>query len=993
MTSTSASTTPGNRQAASAAATVLGSNINPAKSTPVKGTSGNRSRHASPDKGHAAYLRQRDEIERETMTIAGIKLDEWFTDALFHNGSAPDMPDDIKPVRVELEKTEVEMYPGLCALIGKMLEKAGCEDLAVYSCDNHPQLKGVDAKQNWYRPDIALYPTTPEAVKAYEFASATAAAKKHSKDSQASDMTSARPPIATSDTTSEVAASASNVPLTSKAASNRPQDPVGGPLPQPAEPEAIQATHVSELEDLPRLKARVAWSWMELLVEVKKGSGAFSLMNAGEPVLRGYKSRLYRGQLIQYAREVFSHQHRQFLFGINIQRDKARFLRADRNGILATEQFDYVEDPSPLWRFIYLFTRMSASQRGHDTTATLASEEESQLFRELWKTQPEVERNPALQELLKNAAAPGWPVYALCIKSKWSTPGTFLDADNPNIIPSTHRLLVGKPAYKSDSLVGRGGKAFVAYDLEEKVAVWVKDYWRKMKDGPSEFEIYQILFRKKATGMNSLTVRAGGDVERPPDEAEYRGGNSESEHSPADAPSPSWQNTVMAWADKGVVERHHCRLVFKEVCRTLLQFRTWKEVVRTFVGALKAHYLAFTNAEILHRDISVANILIYDPPDGSKSVGVLADWDLAKETRHLGVASQSSRSGTWQFLSIAKQCWKPPTEKIDSLADDLESFCHVLSWCVLKFCNHSRSDDPYLASTFYDYFDKSDPSMLQWDGNAKFFKLSKGKALVTGMGGRYDSPLSKLVDNLARLCKEHYNSPGIWEQWEAALPSHGKEYTDAEPAYTDEFGDLSQFEPDPPRTQGPDPEPGFESPFKTHRQVIVKFRDAASARDDLWWGIEKVPDQVPHLPLFPSTLSGTKRDSSNASLPGGSSHASTSRKRPKLQGSDSTKASSHASLEPDSQASSRAPSPSQNPGSRSGTPLLAASLAGMRIETSSESSSSRDPFLDDGSGSGLAEDRGKGKATGKGKGKGKGKGRGRGKGGLDRVAALRKQGE
>ena len=47
------------------------------------------------------------------MTIAGIKLDEWFTDALFHNGSAPDMPDDIKPVRVELEKTEVEMYPGL----------------------------------------------------------------------------------------------------------------------------------------------------------------------------------------------------------------------------------------------------------------------------------------------------------------------------------------------------------------------------------------------------------------------------------------------------------------------------------------------------------------------------------------------------------------------------------------------------------------------------------------------------------------------------------------------------------------------------------------------------------------------------------------------------------------------------------------------------------------------------------------------------------------
>ena len=47
------------------------------------------------------------------------------------------------------------------------------------------------------------------------------------------------------------------------------------------------------------------------------------------------------------------------------------------------------------------------------------------------------------------------------------------------------------------------------------------------------------------------------------------------------------------------------------------------------------------NANILHRDISPFNILIYDPPDGTKSVGILADWDLAEEERSLGVVSQS----------------------------------------------------------------------------------------------------------------------------------------------------------------------------------------------------------------------------------------------------------------------------------------------------------------------------------------------------------------
>ena len=116
MTSTLSSAASGIGQAAPAAgqdtATAPDSQTHLAKSTPVKGTSGNKNRHAGTDTGNAAYIRERDEIERETMTIAGIKLDEWFTDAFFHGGSVPDMPDDIKPV-VELSKTEVEMYPGL----------------------------------------------------------------------------------------------------------------------------------------------------------------------------------------------------------------------------------------------------------------------------------------------------------------------------------------------------------------------------------------------------------------------------------------------------------------------------------------------------------------------------------------------------------------------------------------------------------------------------------------------------------------------------------------------------------------------------------------------------------------------------------------------------------------------------------------------------------------------------------------------------------------
>lgn len=53
-------------------------------------------------------------------------------------------------------------------------------------------------------------------------------------------------------------------------------------------------------------------------------------------------------------------------------------------------------------------------------------------------------------------------------------------------------------------------------------------------------------------------------------------------------------------------------------------------------GIIAAHMLAYRNAKILHRDVSIGNMLIVERevggPDGSKLQrrGLLTDWELSK---------------------------------------------------------------------------------------------------------------------------------------------------------------------------------------------------------------------------------------------------------------------------------------------------------------------------------------------------------------------------
>ncbi|KIP02472.1 hypothetical protein PHLGIDRAFT_79080, partial [Phlebiopsis gigantea 11061_1 CR5-6] len=96
---------------------------------------------------------------------------------------------------------------------------------------------------------------------------------------------------------------------------------------------------------------------------------------------------------------------------------------------------------------------------------------------------------------------------------------------------------------------------------------------------------------------------------------------------------------------------------------------------------------AHSNIGLLHRDLSIGNIMI-----DRSGRGVLNDWDHAGSVeepargvvslrQHAERSSSDNRQGTWRFMSIPLLS-KP--EKLHDIADDLESVYWVLLYGAMK---------------------------------------------------------------------------------------------------------------------------------------------------------------------------------------------------------------------------------------------------------------------------------------------------------------------
>ena len=343
------------------------------------------------------------------------------------------------------------------------------------------------------------------------------------------------------------------------------------------------------------------------------------------------------GQMAEYVSKVLQHQFILFFFTIFVCREYAWLLRWDRAGLVVSERFNFIDHPHVLHRFLYRFARLDDLQRGRDMTVSPATAQDLQLIRSFdlntltdWQ-----------KDAFRVAFTSGHPIYSIEVPQGDTISPSDLKAGMKTpqsawSVPSEEmrRFLVGKPRFTGSSVVGRGTRAHIAYDVSGNRLVFCKEYWRL--DVPSHYPEGDILMRLHSMGVPYIaTPIVAGDV--------CSGGRIHRTHSQAFRPRSRAQYI-------------QCRVIVVEVAEPLENYKTSQQLVAVMCHALlgpllllkpsfvfisnflTAHEGAWKHAQVLHRDISAHNILIYRYRDASgilRVAGMLIDWGLCKLMKDL----------------------------------------------------------------------------------------------------------------------------------------------------------------------------------------------------------------------------------------------------------------------------------------------------------------------------------------------------------------------
>ncbi|PIL30475.1 hypothetical protein GSI_07174 [Ganoderma sinense ZZ0214-1] len=403
------------------------------------------------------------------------------------------------------------------------------------------------------------------------------------------------------------------------------------------------------------------------------------------------------GQHVAYAAEVFARQPRTFLFTVALSGSRARLLRWDRAGGVATEAFDLREQPGLLCEFLWRFSQASCAGRGHDTSVQAATEEEERLFREVIERHARSQLDNDDEQALKNAVAEHYKaghVYAIDILHQ-----------RPQSGERTRRFLVSRPLVSTLSLFGRGTRGYWATDKANRSIAFIKDTWRSSSLSELEAETLQHLNDLGVDYVPSVTWY--GDVED--------SGRVVNDHCEASADT-KYQHTlsheVMSkpWVclfhkdPPFAIRRRHHRLVMGTVGYNLNRLRGTEELLHATYDVYTAMRQVLAKDSRIHRDISVGNIVLVQEPGKTVRSGYLIDWETSCKVDDAGASTEMGRVGTWQYVSIRMLREDHGQTGKATFQDEMESLLYVVLYCALLWQPHNVSMKQ-LTSTVTELFD------------------------------------------------------------------------------------------------------------------------------------------------------------------------------------------------------------------------------------------------------------------------------------------------
>ncbi|KAI1825468.1 hypothetical protein F4861DRAFT_537932 [Xylaria intraflava] len=387
--------------------------------------------------------------------------------------------------------------------------------------------------------------------------------------------------------------------------------------------------------------------------------------------------------LARYTREVFASQDtRRFVLGFTICGSLMRVFEFDRVGAIASESFDINSDGL---RFVYTvlgFLWMSREQLGFDPTIISTSDEKYIV----------IERNGVHERLIIDRmmrpagcivgrATTCWKAHRqgelqtpLVIKDSWQYPER--EEEGELLRKATDRGVINVARYYHHETVR-------VLDTDDDVQNSV----RKGLD---------ITKAEKHESGSSVRSPSADTIGGQNGRSSTAGSKRPSSH--IDAPLPPSKRSCSASRTKmdsiTPLNRVHRRVVLRDYGKPIYYASSRVALLKALEGCIKGHE-SLHKAGLLHRDISINNLMINEDEKNPSWPSFLIDLDLAIDEQRAGSSGANGRTGTRAFMAIGVLQGEQ-----HSFMHDLESFFWVLFWICVHY------EGPGRAKVFTQ-FDKS----------------------------------------------------------------------------------------------------------------------------------------------------------------------------------------------------------------------------------------------------------------------------------------------
>jgi serine/threonine protein kinase len=208
--------------------------------------------------------------------------------------------------------------------------------------------------------------------------------------------------------------------------------------------------------------------------------------------------------------------------------------------------------------------------------------------------------------------------------------------------------------------------------------------------------------------------------------------------------------------------RVHRRVILRDYGKPIYKASSRAGLLAALEGCIEGHE-SLRKAGLLHRDISINNLMINEDDDNPSWPSFLIDLDLAIKEQREATSGARGKTGTRAFMAIGVLLGEP-----HSFMHDLESFFWVLFWICIHY---DRRNEGRVVPRFekWNYIDTEELAEL------KKGQVSHEGDFVKTVGENFTSHYQSLIPWVNRLRKVVFPNGRRWEKEDTGLCSRMKE--------------------------------------------------------------------------------------------------------------------------------------------------------------------------------------------------------------------------